>query len=201
MKIKQGNGQGNFVLRDFLFGGNDASDTSLNNFIAFLTFGVFIIIVVIMLLTYILGGTTKPILELVNLAALIAGVLMFAAAIIGLFAKDEWNTKFGLRMWLRLIALGVIFISVSLIVEANQSTKQIIEPVKKMDFLITDKQDCIYMIRMGSENFNYEYCPNIQSDYNNIKNSDIEVDLVVRVGYGSSRVDHIEIKDSSRSLK
>jgi len=201
MKIKQGNGQSEFVLRDFLFGGKDTVDPGLNNFIAFLTFGVFIIVMTSMLLTYILGGTSKPILQLLSLAALISGLLMLTASIIGLFAKDEWNKKFGLRMWLRLIGFGIVFISSSLIADLYQGTKQIIEPVKKMDFLITDKDDCIYMIRMKSTNFNYEYCPKVQSDYNDIKNNDVKVDLVVYTGYGSSRVDHIEVKDSSRSIK
>jgi hypothetical protein len=192
MKIKETK---KIPLQDLIFGGNDASDTSLNTFIKIVVLGVPAIISFVFYLVYLVGDDGRFITTLI-ISLIASGLIVSGLAILGLIGKDEWNPDVGLRMWWRVVLFGA-FYSISGLALSKFYTPEITyEKVTKAKFIRSNLDDnCKTIIRVKSKHYNYDYCAS-EKEYNAYRSkSNFNANIVVDTSFDDAIVKGLEIYD------
>jgi hypothetical protein len=124
---------------------------------------------------------------------LIASMIGMGMAVIGLIGKSDWNSEFGLGLFLRALGYNIALFLLVLTVDSGPGLKEYREPVKEFQFMVTDLDKCGYKITMKSEHLVYDYCSDYNAEYNELeKAKEINAMLVGKVKYGVNKADHVE---------
>lgn len=134
--------------------------------------------------------------ETIMLGLLIASMIGMGMSILGLLDKSDWNTEFGMGLFLRALGYNIALFLLVLTVDSGPGLKEYREPVKEFQFMVTDVDKCEYKITMRSEHLVYDYCSDYSSEYTEYKElekaKDINAMLVGKVKYGVNKADYVE---------
>lgn len=184
-----------FKVINFLLGGGEY--THLKLWVLSLTAGLWSLGFIIACTVIFINDSN--VFDIISNWLIVSSLVGIGLSVIGLITHDEWNREYGQGMWNRIVLYNVIMFLSVVFVHQSTADSETVEPVKSMEFKITDIDGCKYKILMRSDSLNYTYCESTPTLYKTIDNN-TKINIIAYYKFGEVTKGHIEFLDKSITM-